>query len=28
LIPSDSWNDYYYSSLDEISSKKKSFING
>ena len=22
-IPSDSWNDYYYSSLDEISCKKK-----
>ena len=22
-IPSDSWNDYYYSSLDEISSEKK-----
>ena len=22
-IPSDSWDDYYYSSLDELSSKKK-----
>ena len=22
-IPPDSWNDYYYSSLDEIGSKKK-----
>tara|TARA_Y100001968_G_scaffold298087_1_gene307713 strand:- start:3275 stop:3688 length:414 start_codon:yes stop_codon:yes gene_type:complete len=22
-IPSDSWNDYYYSSIDEISCKKK-----